>query len=378
MTDYYLPDRLYGRVESILARPDISMPGPIESPAAPKLDWIFQIFASTANAAINHSWERHSLRQTIYYCVVDTDAMNAVAMRLGVDEYCIAISAELIVRTWLLGGYFELCSAMKNAFPKDEEPPLITPENYRSLTHTSPLPKEFEKEATFRSRSGLGRAAAMALVFHELGHIINGHNGLASLTAMAEVSPGLIERDQLRRRRTLEYDADAFAALEMVRFFHNTPRLIAEHLCSTKNDHLRFAVAATLTCFAVFTAGQPYDPNWAATNTTHPAAFDRFRGATSTFFSIIGRDNPDIDYDTISKEIIAPVHEAVFGCLFQVCQYNLEGQDIDAVMEAYNRYSEDVWACWAELRPLLVKTKLGTHNLAPVHERYAGQEDVTP
>lgn len=371
MADYYLPAHLYGRVEGILGRPEVNMPGPIEDPENPNLDCLFGMFANTAESAIRYCLTRPGITQTIHYCIVDTDAMNAVAMRLSVDEYCVAISAELLVRTWLMGGYFEICSAMKSVFPKDAEPPLITPENYGNLNHASPFPTEFHDEAFARSHSGIGRGAALALVFHELGHIINGHNGLASLGAMAELAVPSVRMEQLRRLRTLEFDADAFAAKEMLRFFDGRQSQIAQHLCTSADDHLRFAAISTLVCFATFTAGQPYDPSWADTRTTHPAALDRLRGAAATIFTVIQEGRPESTDEAIAEEIVHPSFIAVLASLAMVCQYNIEVIDAPETLASFDRYSDEMRSCWAELRPLLMQTKLGDHNLAPVQARFA-------
>jgi hypothetical protein len=174
--------------------------------------------------AIVDSWiQQMKVGATIYVClIIDEDKdFQACAMRLGADEYCIAIWLAVPLRTSTMTSRLlctDACAKLFNisppGYPKPSEPlGLDTFVAYKALSFQAGVDLGGELD---EFRKYLDFVAFEWLVLHELGHIVNGHlavgRSLNGLTYILEDNAS-DSRDENLTSQTLEMDADSFATL---------------------------------------------------------------------------------------------------------------------------------------------------------------------
>jgi hypothetical protein len=363
VTPKYLDYLDFGRVETMI-RDDWKWAGTrIEDPASPELDAVFPRFCNAIEAAIEISATSRGVNQDIRYCVLESSIINAVAFRLREDTYCIALTNALFIHLAIFGGLFEQTAPISEVFPHGNIVPALHIENFQDFQRENGLPLELQDQALARGISGFGASCLMAVAFHELGHIINGHCARHAVSEMDGLIATTVE--PLEVSRALEFDADCFAVLDMIRFFHHTPRLVSSHLCKGGDDRLRFAILATFCAFGALGSTREYDPKWLLTNIKHPPPIDRMKASLACAGTIVAKSNPEIGQEAVFKELITPLMEAAASayCLVTAKPYGSREMEVDAA--TYIEFSHQAQEGWRKARPRLLEAKLGNHNLAP-------------
>ncbi|WP_333597278.1 hypothetical protein [Chryseobacterium flavum] len=162
----------------------------------------------------------------IYFDIIDEPRVNAVASKLN-DSYFIAIfSGTIQVFDYLIrkicahpniltefGNSSKECKTTKvyNAVIK----------NSIHIIEENPPVKPVTKERNRLSQL-IFTQAVLNIIFHELGHIVNGHLNFLQLSKINYIEEVQIESTKLSSlesldRQTLEIDADAFSAIETLR-----------------------------------------------------------------------------------------------------------------------------------------------------------------
>ncbi|MDR7230647.1 hypothetical protein J2X45_001738 [Caulobacter sp. BE264] len=353
----------FGRVESLIQY-DWKWPNTvIEDPENVRFDGIFGIMANLLDAAIAYSAARRNVTQDIRFCILDSDIENAVAFRVRENSYCIAVTQALFVKAALFGLAFEHSAPVCALFPKPQAKPIIEAHNILTIPREDGIPRGVEDLPAELSFKGFSVGTLMAVAFHELGHIINGHCGYNSTRSVFEFADqGGSSLEDLEIARALEFDADCFAAKEMIGFFAVQPRSVADYLCKDADDHLRFAILATFAFFGALGRNRLYDADWLSTRATHPHPVDRMRLTVAVSTNVI-HETTGHSEEKIAKELTLPLLNTgahAFECV--------TGRRFDSAGEAtgktYLAFADRASSAWARVRPMLMKTKLGTHNLA--------------
>jgi len=215
-------------------------------------------------------------------------------------------------------------------------------------------------------RDMLAATAINFVVLHELGHIINGHlaSGVYGHGVIDETAPE-IDADVRLTRRTLEFDADAFAALHNLSVSGGGASNLDINSGSEIESALRLVVAGGSLAqlfFEFFDPGieEDYRPR------THPPALIRLKMFCSLYPSLYERERergsnwPDIDVPDVCSRMVAEREAALMAWSIPTSMV-----DIGIAEAMATPFLREVRARWAQIRPALQAAKLGTSNLAP-------------
>ena len=185
----------YSIIENLLAGMGIAYPilAPDNVPA--DLAAFYSGWSDWAHECIRATRERFSIKADVRYCLIGTPKANAFATRVS-DRYFVALHIGII---W------------QRVFAK-----LLTTARLQTYFGLSDPSQSLLDEHALT----LASLAFRWIVFHELGHIKNGHLHLSTKQAYGASSTEKMEMtpDQLDRNITkhcLEMDADTFACAQL-------------------------------------------------------------------------------------------------------------------------------------------------------------------
>jgi hypothetical protein len=364
---YYLKDN-YGAVESVLSR--INMIGPLVTIDYLKNHNNLSAAAQIADGVIDRVRKRHNVSEQIYFAIVQTSAVNAVAISNGGAKLdCIVISTGMLtiiassVRKLLGSTYFRMIWSGQD-FPPIPTPPTRSRQDAIRDVFFEDVDPNLREEETI-----LWQFCLEFIVLHELGHIINGHTRIDALQSACvyEISPD-VQSDRLTRR-TFEMDADNFAVNQHLIRLKEVQPLEAHHPAALflLDDRARLLtfMASIAPIIFMFEAHHRDAPGTYLDN-THPPAYIRnwicLAHAKTYLASWISRgESIPSDYE----EILVRAHVGAFLAIADLGQAAFSLDESKAWHDAVPLHDEANLRRWAELRPRLEKVKYGNHALAP-------------
>lgn len=219
---HYLPDNRFGDIENILEKRGFS--GKIISYSdIYSLSPINAVLCNLADNIINYCNLTWGCNSEINICFIDCDGLeNAFCSKIR-DRYVICYFSGL---TGLLARNCSIwpCTEIGKEFMdiSDDFHEVITEKNYKKLPRENGIPiiTTTKDPSLFKLLCGVFGM----VIFHEIGHILNGHLDfkISKENFLSIDGIHLFEdrSSSLRTYNTLEFDADAFAAigwLNMVR-----------------------------------------------------------------------------------------------------------------------------------------------------------------
>ncbi len=353
-----LETALRGRLEGPIITPAMALGGPALSLTA-----IFDALVQNLRA-------RYGLAEEFRVCLLDEQcrARNACCFRLY-DTYYVVLPYEIANHLMYQAELVLTCEPFAQEFAVDPALVQITPENFRSIPHADGEPVIEHPPGLLSLARALGEAAMMGLMLHELGHILHGHLGLLSTSAAifsesaAEVPP---RQDEWLTRQTLEFDADCFAAAQIIRIFSEgrvLPPTIGP-LVPTQAASVKIAVTAMHLMHRSFDDGETWDPTVIGASRLHPPARLRMMLVREVGLRAIDRwlrvPPADAIWEFYAQPMVAV--EQSFALLGRRVDWlkTAEAEEVDL-----RAYLGRLLGRWAKLRPDLLRLKLGSVDLAP-------------
>lgn len=327
--------------------------------------------------SIDNLTRKLEVRAKIYLCfVLDAEKdFQACAIRLGEDEYCVAVWLAAPIRTFKT--IIQLMST--SAIAQHLEYTLDTYTNraeamasdtfaaYTALGFEAPV-KFDEPLKTLCSQIAYG--AIEWLVYHELGHIINGHlelgKELNDLTFILEDDPSE-ERDENLTSQALEVDADCFATWLLLQLRLQSPVAIEESRPST-SDAEKELLRLRCFVFGVFAIVRGFDDHPFDEDTMfdsdHPPGVIRM----NYMLDLVANTTIEYKFPYKAKKILEAALDTVVALEQSIAQATGTkggGRNVLTALElGWEPFNVPVLSRWAKLYPILEKFKLGTGKLA--------------
>lgn len=283
----YLPEEQWAAVKSKILVQNRGLAGPIIPP-----DRLLKAAVSpnllAASAAIGNLTHQLDLDRPVYWCVTDSNVVNAmIAGYRSPDMYCVVIASGAL-RTILL-----FCAAIMASEPLfqylsegiDPVDDMTPPERSRREAWA-----KIDFEADDRvTQENVERAfplvfiATHFLMAHEIAHLAGGHLSLYAGGFAAEASGS--SRPDLAESRALERDADAIAAGATMYLLGN-PGFAASwsDVLKDRDAAMRYFLVSVYVFYSVMDLFGPEDPF--AAKRTHPPALVRVN-ITASMLSLL-------------------------------------------------------------------------------------------
>ncbi|HWV07888.1 hypothetical protein ACQZ6H_25860 [Agrobacterium fabrum] len=317
------------------------------------------------------------VRAKIYLCfILDSEKdLQACAVNLGEDEYCVAIWLAAPMRTIATITHLMSTSAIAQHFEyalgtytnRAEATASDTFAAYRALGFEAPVDFD-EPLKTFCSQIAYG--AIEWLVYHELGHIINGHLELGKefngLTFILEDDPS-DERDENLTSQALELDADCFATWLLLQLWLQTPVSIEEiHLGISEADKQLLRLRCFV--FGVFAIVRGFDDHPFDVDTMfdfdHPPGVIRI----NYMIELIANTKRENKFPYTAEKIVEAALDTVVALEQSISQATGTtgggGNVLTALTLGWKPFNAPVLSRWAKLYPILDKFKMGIGKLA--------------
>ncbi|PZP50013.1 MAG: hypothetical protein DI595_12240 [Agrobacterium fabrum] len=327
--------------------------------------------------SIDNLTRKLEVRAKIYLCfILDAEKdLQACAVNLGEDEYCVAVWLAAPMRTIATITHLMSTSAIAQHLEyaldtytnRAEASASDTFAAYRALGFEAPV--EFnEPLKTFCSQIAYG--AIEWLVYHELGHIINGHLELGKefngLTFILEDDPSE-ERDENLTSQALELDADCFATWLLLQVRLQSPVAIEEILPSASEAEKELL---RLRCFVfgVFSIVRGFDDHPVDVdtmfNSDHPPGVIRM----NYMIDLIANTTIENKFPYKAEKIVEAALDTVVALEQSISQATGTkggGRNVLTALElAWEPFNVPVLSRWAKLHPILDKFKMGIGKLA--------------
>lgn len=336
----------------------------------------FAIRCRTLLANIVAALSRHAavrpIKCEVFVCLLQDETINARVIPLN-GRYIIAVNAgfgenlELLFRGILslpeVGAIFGLSGESKF-----EQRSFLTVDKLFDSFISYDLPS-INPYAADCARI-LAHIATDFIAYHEYGHLISGHLDYllsqgADLLSISEQPVGIADRDLALSRRTLEFDADAFAIIQAYwnaestsLWNSNSAWILFPHML----QRFKCMYVAIICLFLFFETRRS-----AATEAelrTHPLPAWRSQFAIGSLMTDACRFTGN-SYKEFVDEISGPVLVGVLSAIARCCANFPFALDMLAYYDK-NVVFSDTLARWAKLRPLLELHKLAPEfNLAP-------------
>ncbi len=338
--ELYLPERLFGAVETML----VGRKPPVKARILPFDEVLEDTVHRPAFAGIDRTLLFHTfgakLDKPVYYCILDTPMMNA-SVTSFTSFYCIIYYAGLYQQIYpILGGL--LSNEPLRRFLLIGEDPVDD--------HSEPRITRREAYGVLRAEGAeMADAPSLELTFllsqlmiglvtcHELGHLVGGH--LAHPSTERYMSEAPIQDDANGRRRSLEIDADIFAGLAAALL---TARLgVTKDWAAVELNHdrgMRFFFVAAYIMFSAMDFFGPEDP--LVTRKAHPAPLTRVYIIGMTVANTLVHIWPEADRERIWNQASDAVRAVEIAMLDTVGGAMLPEEAV--------RYEEAAEALWTE------------------------------
>ncbi|MGV2169750.1 hypothetical protein ACQZ40_25675 [Agrobacterium sp. 16-172Ci] len=327
--------------------------------------------------SIDNLTRKLDVRAKIYLCFVhDTEKdFQACAIRLGKDEYCVAVWLAAPIRTFRTVIQLMSTSAIAQHLEYTLDTYTHRTEAMASDTFAAYTALGFEAPVKFDEPlkilcTQIAYGAIEWLLYHELGHIINGHLELGKefngLTFILEDDPS-DERDDNLTSQALEYDADCFATWLLLQLRLQTPVAIEEIRPSpseAEKELLRlrcfvFGVSAIVRGFD----DHPFDVS-TIFNSDHPPGVIRM----NYMIGLVAITELENKFPYKAEEIAEAALATVLALEQSISQATgtEDGRKnvLTALELAWEHFNVPVHVRWAELYPTLDKYKMGSGKLA--------------
>lgn len=341
-------------IENILAQKGIFAPIVTEGYLDPEVYDVVSRFDAIARDIVATWKARFSIEQRVCFFFVASTATNAFAARSSQkeDTYYIGI----LVGAVLAGRHVR---------------DLLTNVETRKLLG---LPESVSDELDpnfVHNHAALAGLAFYWLIYHELGHIKNGHLHLKIGATFNAISTESNEQtnlfDQNRTRHTLEMDADCFASGEVMF------RILRFDPASNPNVTIYPTAKSRATAFfmCAYALMRAFDPPSSSFDnlfsSTHPPAFLRVGDNIANWGFEWFKKNSEFGIDPrewleSSVECVIAAEVALYPDkehLRKVLKYLESGR---------SNYGGQLLSRWAAIRPDLEKHVLGTGKLAPAQK----------
>jgi len=292
-------------------------------------------------------------------------------MQLGDGEYCIAIWAGSLISPQVAMSRLLRGNALAKAFNLPIVEVAAQPEQlgdtyaaYQTLT----MGRDLDLYENDKARAdALGRVSTMSfewLVLHEYGHILNGHLAVglnvSGIRMIVEVLPDRDE-DELKTSHTLEYDADQFATLQSLQLWLKRGGDGLAPIDDPVGVDQRIAVSMA----GIYLMTRAFDDRtYGDTDlfrNDHPPGSVRAQFAGG-LLATLWESNP------AKSRVVGVATDVLLGLEIAVAEATGIKPNAANILMALkwvdSGYMDTLWRRWARLRPLLQKSKLGTHNLA--------------
>lgn len=284
---------------------------------------------------------RENLRvdEKIYICVVKSPEIQALAARLEGGVYCVVLFSGALVSL---------------------------PMSVNYVSEAPELSVFWELDAEGQIKGALNSGITTFLVAHELAHIINGH---LLLDAVPHNASFIIDRqntyvpfnDELVTSHVLEVDADAFGVGVLLRTFltpGNYPEIVHD---------LPFWTRIHMVAMIVFCIFRVWDadslPVESTFETDHPQSQRRLIIAIGVMRRICEKAGITFPYGYWASQVTNVM--AVVHVVWRK-RFGIDESEHSGALFVDNAYLGVVSRRWAEIRPELIRLKLGEHSLAPV------------
>ena len=293
-------------------------------------------------------------RAAVYFCFLDSEEINAWATRLEDDVYCIIIPVTLwnrlvhlnanLLRSSQLVNYLGLEGSWRQR-ARPERPFL---DSSAMVANTALSEGELHQSA-----AGLSVASFNFLLFHEIGHIFDGHlaSGLTLSAYISESRAIVGDNTKLLTEQALEFDADMFGMSTAMQcaLREEQPEYCTTFL-RTPEQTCRFAIVGAYSAMKIFDAVFAYNPEW-ATSSTHPAAWFRMKyiaAAATVVAATALRRNPAELKDDLATNGPANVEIAFINMTNDTSVFDRLGDHpFEPILERF-----------LEIRPALMAVKL--------------------
>lgn len=272
---YYLPIRLFGAVETMLAKRHPSLRGRLLSFDEVLDDSLHRPAFAAIDLTLLFHVHGACLDKPVYYCIFDSPSMNA-SVASFTNFYCIIYYSGLYQQLYpILGGLLSheplQHFLLAGVDPVDDRsmPRITRRDAYGALRSTG---AELATKPALDLTYLLAQLMVGIVTCHELGHLVGGHlTGRATEGYMTEAP---IQDGEDGRKRALEIDADIFAALAAA--------LLATRLGATaewaaialdQDMAMRFLFVAAYIMFSAMDYFGPEEP--LVTRKAHPAPLTR-------------------------------------------------------------------------------------------------------
>ena len=366
---YYLPGNRFGDVEQIMIKKGI-IGKIISHQDIYHFSPINAVLCNLADNIINFCKITWECKSNINICFIDSDQLsNAFCAKIK-DRYVICYFSGLI-GLQLRNCSIWPCTEAGKKFTgiSNDLHDTITEQNYKNLPRYDGIPDIITSKdpSIFKLLCG----TFGTVIFHEIGHILNGHLDFIlsknDFLYMDGIPLFADEISSLRTQNTLEFDADAFAAIgwlnmvqstmnnryskapEFLKFSANNPEALAE-----------FSLVCSFLMFLGDDAIPHRDSEYYTFNNTHSSSDIRSWCTQLTIAEFLRHhqlsDNP-------YKKIV----EFYFGMLSAAVLITGNSvTDMPKIMDYYLSYLNQIWPRWATLRDTLQLIKPSKRgNLAP-------------
>jgi|GEM_PF-2540365 len=327
--------------------------------------------------SIDNLTRKLDVRAKIYLCfILDAEKdFQACAIRLGEGEYCVAVWLAAPSRTIATITQLMSTSAIAEHLEYELDTYTNRTEAMASDRFAAYTALGFEANVKFDDplktlRPQIAFGAIEWLVYHELGHIINGHLELGrewnGLTFILEDDRSK-ERDKNLTSQALENDADCFATWLLLQLRLQSPVAIEEIRPSTSEAE---KALLRLRCFVfgVFSIVRGFDnhPFDVATvfDSDHPPGVIRM----NYMIDLIATTTLENKFPYKAEKIVEAALDTVVALEQSISQATGTtggGRDVVAALTlAWEPFNVPILSRWAKLYPILDKSKMGTGKLA--------------
>lgn len=356
----YLPAKYFGAVESICRRKGWLAPLISASDAASDVDVsnICVIFS----AIVNFQLRPRAPQTRIYIVIQDNfDVIGCMVGRLSKNEYAIILT----MAGWVAGHMVALDAsrvpAARAKFGLPEMP--IDPKFPDKFTFDSFGDAEVEVDR--RMGAALSTVGLIFLLFHEAGHVINGHLDRHNSFDyyIDELEANAIDSSTISK--TLEWDADGFAMAQTFRWMFLSKRKIDTLGELSEKSAIRLLGVGAACFFAgvVCVTGR----DMAAEGSTHPSTAFRLFSFLRTLEMAIEQLYPgNEEMTSVMNEVdglVAEIWDPIF--------LRETGISFVGIVKSSQFLSEtriklrEMNLCWKSLRPGLTPLVHGNYELAP-------------
>lgn len=367
---HYLDECDFAKAENILYKSSIV--GRLIPVSDFTEDYISGQYANCIDTALSIFLKEHDINKNIKFVVVESGIVNALAG--SCEDFDI-----IVITIWTLAEIGRLSIKFSQLSHFND---LIDGRNLSNITHVDRNISRMQALEKFFSIPALGGITARSwalynisfifIVFHELGHIVNGHIRLKN-NKKGMIAEDITEKDKdkILTIRTLEYDADAFAIQKTIIFICQFPDFFPENpislLLTSPSMAIKFissSIYLSLICLEFYCGRDNYDVNYEFD--THPPSLLRNLNAMAQCRLVVNKFlEPDKSSDLSFDEVILQSHAAMELSLCQLTGLNLDLQNVIEWAEISVSHNADSLRRWAEIRPELMALRYGKAELAP-------------